>query len=816
MQVTDTANSVSKSVIKSISLVLGLGLLTISLLSFAVINWVAANWSNLSTDTRLVLVQLIFTLSILIAFLACWRYKKLADYTIQFAALATGALLALIGQIYQTGADVWLLFALWAVLITPWMVLLRTIFITLLWALLINITIILYVSSSPVLMLWLFDNNLLLIIVNTVLLVAVLCLQKFMQDDWRLLRKVFAIAALSFLFLYVLQNQFEGFNSPQLLIYLLSSVALVLTYIWFTKVIPDLLIISAVFLTAIGIFSLLVLQLSEDILGILLIAVFIVIATFLASLKLLKLWRSWYPHKSESKDSVPWYFYLLRIVALTLAALIFTAWYMFTFDMHSINDLEYLSWALLVIGLLIAKPVELRQARNAATGTSLIYEAALVLVIAGLGIYLVTWLIDTNETFDNPGIWLLLLVALVSYIVLNNFISRFASASLLIIACLWQFNANQFVLGDLPEFLWPISASYFLSLFLVAAFYLWSRQANKDLCRPVVAALFVGVVILAMAMDIINSKPIWQWPLPAIVASLAPGLMAWYFALDVFKQTKIGAPRAYMVAALLLLACLGIFNAFTLLVAVSLLAFAVLKNIRTLAVFSIVLMLAGLVLYYFQQSTSLDFKALQFALVAVLLFITVLLLRSGDGLGNNVFYLRVSKTYLFVLLAGLILVIGFAQYQIRSYQNILQNGVKAILQLAPVDPRSLMQGDYMQLNYALRTEANHLLLQSNDLKLEENKTYWLVLTKDSDNIAQLYAVSDSWSDAKNLRNENPELIILRATLRSQNLDWGANSWFFTEGSGDKYAAAEYGVLSIDDNGQALISGLLDDGFKYIK
>ncbi|MFO7706357.1 MAG: DUF2157 domain-containing protein [Halopseudomonas sp.] len=35
-------------------------------------------------------------------------------------SLATGALLALIGQTYQTGADIWQLFAAWAVLMLPW------------------------------------------------------------------------------------------------------------------------------------------------------------------------------------------------------------------------------------------------------------------------------------------------------------------------------------------------------------------------------------------------------------------------------------------------------------------------------------------------------------------------------------------------------------------------------------------------------------------------------------------------------------------------------------------------------------------------
>ena len=36
------------------------------------------------------------------------------------AGLFLGALLALLGQIYQTGADTWELFAWWALLLLPW------------------------------------------------------------------------------------------------------------------------------------------------------------------------------------------------------------------------------------------------------------------------------------------------------------------------------------------------------------------------------------------------------------------------------------------------------------------------------------------------------------------------------------------------------------------------------------------------------------------------------------------------------------------------------------------------------------------------
>ena len=49
-------------------------------------------------------------------------------------------------------------------------------------------------------------------------------------------------------------------------------------------------------------------------------------------------------------------------------------------------------------------------------------------------------------------------------------------------------------------------------------------------------------------------------------------------------------------------------------------------------------------------------------------------------------------------------------------QGLLRNGRTVYLELAPVDPRSLLQGDYMALNYAVMNRLNHV--QPNDPQLQ--------------------------------------------------------------------------------------------------
>ncbi|MCC4114331.1 DUF2157 domain-containing protein [Aromatoleum toluclasticum] len=71
-----------------------------------------------------------------------WRAALLA------ACLATGALLALIGQTYQTGADIWELFVAWAALMLPFVLLARSSASWLLWLAVANAGLLRYLSES--------------------------------------------------------------------------------------------------------------------------------------------------------------------------------------------------------------------------------------------------------------------------------------------------------------------------------------------------------------------------------------------------------------------------------------------------------------------------------------------------------------------------------------------------------------------------------------------------------------------------------------------------------------------------------------------
>jgi len=123
---------------------LSLWLGTVALAS-AIIFFLAFNWDDLPRMAKFGLVEA----AIVAALLACWRVdldSMPGKAVLMLLALLTGALLALTGQIYQTGADTYELFGWWAVLILPWVLVSRFSPLWLVWLALLNLTVHFYFS----------------------------------------------------------------------------------------------------------------------------------------------------------------------------------------------------------------------------------------------------------------------------------------------------------------------------------------------------------------------------------------------------------------------------------------------------------------------------------------------------------------------------------------------------------------------------------------------------------------------------------------------------------------------------------------------
>jgi uncharacterized membrane protein len=227
----------------------------------AVIFFFAFNWDDLGRFAKFGLVEA----AILAGLLACWRVDfdgAPGKAILLLLSLLTGALLALAGQVYQTGADTYELFAYWAALILPWVLVSRFSPLWLLWLGLLDVAAYLYFELY-----WQSEAQLwTLFLLNGLALAAWEAGHRaglaWLRDEWppRLVAVASGTTATALAIWAIVEG---GGRSPALaaLAYLAWVAAI---YFWYRRVRPDL------FMLAGGVLSLIVVVvafLSENMLG---------------------------------------------------------------------------------------------------------------------------------------------------------------------------------------------------------------------------------------------------------------------------------------------------------------------------------------------------------------------------------------------------------------------------------------------------------------------------------------------------------------------------------------------------------------------
>ncbi|MFM5018236.1 GDYXXLXY domain-containing protein [Aeromonas veronii] len=156
-----------------------------------------------------------------------------------------------------------------------------------------------------------------------------------------------------------------------------------------------------------------------------------------------------------------------------------------------------------------------------------------------------------------------------------------------------------------------------------------------------------------------------------------------------------------------------------------------------------------------------------------------------------------------LLLSGLAILAGI-NASVWRYEHAMSSGEVVLLRLAPVDPRSLMQGDYMRLNYEIARE-----LTSRDARATQNKgSNTLVIRLDAHQVATLVA------DGKPDRLASDERLL---QVHQSERQWqiGPDAYFFEEGTGEQYETARYGEFRLQADGKTLLVGLRDEAYQPI-
>ncbi|SDS50733.1 Uncharacterized membrane-anchored protein [Halopseudomonas litoralis] len=151
------------------------------------------------------------------------------------------------------------------------------------------------------------------------------------------------------------------------------------------------------------------------------------------------------------------------------------------------------------------------------------------------------------------------------------------------------------------------------------------------------------------------------------------------------------------------------------------------------------------------------------------------------------------------IIAAWLLVMAVAVYAVQDHEKTLHDGQLVLLRLAPVDPRSLMQGDYMALRFEVDAQ----------LRAEDGK--WPKYA-----YLQLGAGSrTSFAGMGDALTTEPGRVSMRIRPGVRGASLGPNAFFFQEGQAALYENARWGGFRVAADGTALLTSLYSEELELL-
>lgn len=149
-----------------------------------------------------------------------------------------------------------------------------------------------------------------------------------------------------------------------------------------------------------------------------------------------------------------------------------------------------------------------------------------------------------------------------------------------------------------------------------------------------------------------------------------------------------------------------------------------------------------------------------------------------------------------LVIAGLVLVLVVPNALVLGKERLLADGTTVLLELAPVDPRSLIQGDYMRLDYAITRQIA-------DSQQRWPRTGQIVVALDESGVARFVRRHDGRTPL----GAREHLLTYRR--RGGRIRVGTDAFHFQEGQAPRYQGARYGEVRVAPSGTSVLVGLRD-------
>lgn len=829
-------------------------LLSSGFLTSGIVTLIAANLDYFSDLAKIYGLQAVLLLSIALGFYFFLRESrklekgklKLLSVTFFFiTSVLIGAVFALVGQSYQTGANAWELFAIWSVCQLPLLLLLPNVASALLLVATTNIALFLFNNSN-------YENDVALSAVGLnliFLLLSELFIHRLHDGNWRLLPKILVFLVLVNLFFVKILTDFfpeeVSFDVYYFILFLqvsLPSLVFIYFYKQYRVDFMNLITATVGLITAFGIFLFSHVN-SAD------FAVLSGLLLFIITIGAIMQLHGWYKRHYPQRKSISWALSILLIFAIFIGIVTGLIW---IFLALNISDPRMSLLVLSVIVLFIALGMHFGNP-DAKSHMSIIIGIFFLMGYCLLGGYFLSGIFDGYDNdvlkittpllftivvgifyFLRKEIWLRTLTIITVLVMWHIYFSDFHLIGLdyanqveyhyvpfyivtmlgCVVAFLIQkiYLENEKLSAQIVPFAWAfllfsIGASLLNSIYILFRFSQMADELPK-------------VMTFAELFDVVTAGVFTQadfvpgWIIPFLVG-LTPLIVFLairrFFVLDKAETILIGLVFALFI--------IGFISQPLILFLVALLLLAYLMDSRMLFFIAVFFLTVNLGLYYYSLTIPLLYKALLLLLFAFIFSgVAIYLLRKYKPQTQSaVSFANVSKVKPLAALAVVLLILIPLNYKVQQFEDVLATGKPVVLKIAPVDPRSLMQGDYMALSYSILNDIRANLNESEDgvftietEKKRPSKVYALI-HQDEQGVATLCRVEDSLpNDFKDCAAD--------VYLPVNNFKWlpelPSQEYFFAEGKGQHYAQAEYAEYRFK-NGILLLARLLDKDLKAL-
>ncbi|HMN73999.1 MAG TPA: GDYXXLXY domain-containing protein [Rhodoblastus sp.] len=766
------------------------------LFAFGVFCWIAANWSSFHRLTKLELIAGLLAVSALAAGLL----PRVRAPALLVATTAVGGLFALIGQTYPSGADAWQLFALWAALALPFALAARHDVVWVLWTMVADAAIGLWrMQESSGVHLQDFAPAWAMAAAVAAFLSPYAGLRRFIGDTtwaFRLasLGAIALIAATGFEGLFRFDNSGDAAFVAAAFVLCLATGGLALarplefgvTTLAFAGV--DAVVIARLYKVFFdGKF---------EIGGALLLAILSTAIVFgsVTALRKIHAWAE--SKKGEATD-------LDRKLSWPLAALSGFGALLAALPVLSVYALLFASFierppGAAMVGVLTLIPAVFIMRGGAPFSFRQMFGLIMAAVSTALLIYALT-----SWFRPDAGFVLAALAIAVGFAVkarwmraLFGFWALWAIVASLLARLGWHHMEAAVALASLAAVAGAVGlAGPALGLKLPEEtrpfFAGWTAGGLVALILMAGQPFLVGAGsgLIGELASLIRAP----WAGPAQIVSIALGLAG--AGLLLARRADLRTPLGFAVAAVM--AALT-FRSPALGGAIAIFAAAMLAPSRGLAGAAALAAVWIVSAFYYALSWPLTQKAYVLMALGVALGIVVFLTRSRAG--GPALPKALGGAALALIALGAVATGAIGGAAVRSAEDVLANGRIVYIALRPVDPRSLIQGDYMAVAFDV-----------DKLPAPREITGEVIALADVDarGIAKIESLA-----APGVKPQDNQIAV---KLRRKSNRWfvGTDAWFFEEGRADDFAKAKFGRFRVGSDGRLLLIAMTDENLKIL-